>query len=112
VSVTPKYLDFVQETTSTSTSPGITNTGENSNFTSTSEGTVSDIETKIYIVKTEGSTIHIQDIYGRDIEYDGTTSPNADWYKAIKAVEGSNYITYIDEKRAEAYVETSLAIGS
>ena len=112
VSVTPKYLDFVQETTSTSTSPGITNTGENSNFTSTSEGTVSDIETKIYIVKTEGSTTHIQDIYGRDIEYDGTTSPNATWYEAIKAVEGSNYITYIDEKRAEAYVKMPLAIGS
>ena len=111
ISVTPKYLDFVQETTSESTKPTV-NDPENNNFTSTSEGTVSDIKTKIYIVEAEGSTTHIQDIYGRDIEYDGTTSPDADWYEAIKTAKESNYITYVDEKKAEAYVETPLSIGS
>lgn len=112
ISAAPKYLDIIQETSQTSIDPNISDEGGNNNFISTSEGTVNSITTKMYIVRTQGSTIHIKDNNNRDIEYDGTTSPNAEWYNKIKAVDAQNYTTYIDENKAMAYVNISLPAGT
>ena len=110
VSAAPKYYDIVQETQQSSTNPSVSD--GNDAFVSQSEGTISVINTKMYIVSTQGSTVHIKDSNNQDIEYDGTTSPNAYWYNAIKTVDASNYTTYIDENKAMAYVQTNLPAGT
>ena len=111
VSAAPKYYDIVQETKQSSTKPTVSD--GNDAFVSQSEGTINVINTKMYIVSSQGSTAHIKDSNNQDIEYDGTTSPNAYWYNAIKAVDAQNYTTYIDENKAMAYVQkTDLPAGT
>lgn len=110
ISAVPKYLDIVQNTTQGTTDPNVSN-GED-NFVSQSEGFVNNITTKMYIVKTQGSAIHIKNSNNQDIEYDGTTSPNAQWYEDITSVDAQNYTTYIDENKAMAYVQVHLPAGT
>lgn len=110
VSAVPKYYDIVQETQQSSTNPTVSD--GNDAFVSQSEGTINVVNTKMYIVSSQGSTAHIKDSNNQDIEYDGTTSPNAYWYNAIKAVDAQNYTTYIDENKAMAYVQTDLPAGT
>lgn len=113
ISAVPKYLDIIKDTSgNTQESTTITNNEVNGDLLVEESIVVNNINTHIYIVKTEGSKVHIQDSNNQDIEYNGTTSPQAEWYIKIKAVDAQNYTTYIDENKVMAYVQTNLPAGT
>lgn len=107
VSVEPKYLDVVKETTSSS-STHISDPTEDSPLSVEENVVVETVITHMYIVKSSGSKTHVKDSSGREIEYDGSTSPSTSWYARVKAAD-SNYTSYITETRANVYVEKILS---
>ena len=111
VSVEPRYLDIVHTANSSEKIEAVTtNEAQNGRITS-ADGvvTVDSLNSHMYIVRAVGSQTHIQDENNIDIEYDGDTTPTAEWYQKITQIEPDIYTQYIKENKAMAYVNKILS---